>query len=78
MPIILSSYEDEVLYKLEKAQDLPRVQKMNFKSNYDLERISKFAHGISADLKYFYDGKKILVPNDFVEQALRFDLKVHA
>ena len=30
LPIILSSYEEVVLYKLQLAQDLPRVQKMSF------------------------------------------------
>ena len=52
IPIIIQSFDPDALKRFAALSDLPLVQLLHWKTTYDFNDISSFAHGVGPDSRY--------------------------
>ena len=71
VPIVIESFEPQVLKKIAKLTDLPLIQLLGpHQMHYHLHDVSNYAHGVGPSLKLMYE-------HDLLKKARAANLLIH-
>ena len=80
LPVIIQSFEEESLI-LFNFTDLPKIHLLSPDYEYDLKRISTFAHGVGPKIAYLFNYKdenfNLDKPSLFIQECHNLSLLVH-